>query len=400
MERKVLGIGIIGAGNIIRRHASAYKCLPQLAKLVAVVDIDLKRAQNAKSTFGFKAAFDNHAALLERDDIDVVSVCTPANYHAPIVIDAIQAGKHVLCEKPMANTLAEADDIIEAAGKRSDRNFSFVYQWRSEPAHARIRTAIAQQSMGRPLTAYVHVHAMRTPAYYAAVPGRGSWKTDGGGVLINQAIHQLDALISFLGEPTQASAVMHTFMQPTEAEDTLTGWVKFKSGAFATIECTVCAHRDDFTIGVLAENAAMRLTGGANSHACDWHIESRSSAAKRALNRTGRKQFPSFPEGPGLWAVRGQKVLCKLRGSEWRQPKHWGHTPFIQDYLETVQTGRSAPVPPTEARRSLELAVGLYQSALTGTIVTLPLDQSSPFYRGVESNKVQSPAKEIPALVS
>src|SRR5215467_12948391 len=128
-----LGIGIIGAGGIVRRHAVAYRCLPEIAKLVAVADIEAARASAAKREHGFTDTYTDYQELLRRDDIDVISICTPPHLHSRMVIDSLKAGKHVLCEKPMARTLEDADAEIEAAAHREHLKFSCVYQYRSDP---------------------------------------------------------------------------------------------------------------------------------------------------------------------------------------------------------------------------------------------------------------------------
>jgi predicted dehydrogenase len=380
MARSVLGVGIIGAGGIVRRHAVAYRCLPELARLVAVADIDENRAKAAKREHGFQDIYTDYQELLGRDDIDVVSVCTPPHLHARMVKDALDAGKHVLCEKPTARTLEEADQVIQAADQHPQLKMSCVYQYRSDPTHMRVRQMIRDQVLGRILMATVRVRAQRLPAYYAIAPDRGSRRIDGGGVLINQAIHQLDALISFLGAPLEASAVMHTFLQPTEGEDTLVGWIKFESGAFATIDGTVCAHDEWFAIEVVGENAQTTVRGTPNRHDCTWALESKSSAVQRALRVSGLRDFPDLPKGPKLSMIRAQKVACKLRGKRWLPPRHWGHTPHVKEFLQSIRRSTDPPVPPREARRSLELAVGLYAAATTGETVRFPIDHHHMFY--------------------
>ena len=255
---------------------------------------------------------------------------------------------------------------------------------------------IRSNSLGKVLMATVRVRAKRMPGYYSAAPGRGSRRIDGGGVLINQAIHQLDALLSFLRNPTEASAVMNTFLQPTEGEDTLTGWVKFESGAFATIDCTVCAHEDWFAIEVLGENAQTMVSGTIDRHDCDWTIASKSSAVKRALRMTGQRAFPNLPSTQPLWRVRAEKLLCKLRGRRYLPPWYWGHTPYIREFLNSIGTSAHVPVPPLEARRSLELATGLYVSAMTGETARFPIGPGHAFYAGIadpEPNGKEQPTE-------
>ena len=381
-----LGIGLIGAGGILRRHAEAYRSLAKLATLVAVADVDLSRALVAKREHGFKETFGNYRDLLKRQDIQVVDICTPPHLHASMVIDALEAGKHVLCEKPMSRTLEEADREIAAADNYPHLKASCVFQYRSDPTHSRVRAVIERGLLGRILLASVRVRAQRKPAYYALAPGRASYGLDGGGVLMNQAIHQLDSLLWFLGSPATASAAMKTFLQPTEAEDTLVGWVRFENGALATIDCTVCAHGDWFEIELLGEHAQTAIRGNCNQHYCVWQLESKSSAVERALRSSGLREFPDLPRGPNLWTVRAQKLASRLRGRSWLPPPHWGHTPHVREFLECIRTDSEAPVPPREARRSLELSVGLYAAAVTGEVVNFPLDDSHRFYRGVSGD--------------
>ena len=209
-----LGVGIIGAGNILANHCLAYSSFPDIATLIAVADVDEARLRSAKRRFKFKAAYTDYRDLLSNPEVDVVSICTPAAFHCQMVIDSLIANKHVLCEKPMATSLADADRIIHQAEKCPDLRLSFVYQFRTDPIHNRTRFLLQNQALGKIVMAKIRVHARRTNAYYTPRSGRGTWSIDGGGVLMNQAIHQLDSLISFLGDPVKLLlAWAHLFEQ-------------------------------------------------------------------------------------------------------------------------------------------------------------------------------------------
>lgn len=389
LAQQPLGIGLIGAGNILKRHASAHRGFPHLARLIAIADIDAKRAEEARKTYGFAAAHTDYHELLNRKDVEVIDICTPANLHAKMAIDAIEAGKHVLCEKPMATSLAEADRIIAAAEAHPKQAVCFVFQLRAEAAHRRMRLMIEQGQIGKPVTANVTVRIRKKASYYEGASARGTWAGDGGGVLINQAIHQLDAMISFLGEPVQASAVMDTFVQPTEAEDTLVGWVKFAGGAVAAVSCTLCAQNKSFLIEVLGENASMAIGGDPDGHKFDWQVRVPGSAARNAMRATGMKLSPSPRDPKGLPLAIG-KLSAKLKKREWVPPNHWGHAPFVGEFLTAIRDGRPVPVPPREGRRSLELAAALYESAIAGRVVNLPVSQDSCVYGGVKPDHVKS----------
>src|SRR5260370_22335417 len=155
MGKSFPGVGVIGAGGIVRRPEVAYRCLPEFARLVAVADLDESRANAAKREHGFQETYTDYRDLLSRDDIAIVSICTPPRVHTPIVVDALNAGKHVLCEKPMARTLEEADQEIEAAERHPELKMSCVYQYRSHPTPPRARQMIRRQSLAQILLATV-----------------------------------------------------------------------------------------------------------------------------------------------------------------------------------------------------------------------------------------------------
>ncbi|MGD2110090.1 MAG: aminotransferase class I/II-fold pyridoxal phosphate-dependent enzyme [Phycisphaerae bacterium] len=374
MLHSPLGIGIVGAGNIIKSHASALGQWPGLARLVAVADVDEERAKKAKSRFGFKTAYDDYRRLLDDENVEVVQVCTPPNKHARIVVDALAAGKHVLCEKPMAATLSDADAIVHAARQRPEQKTSFVFQLRLNPALVCMKRAIEHPSTGSVLSAAMRVRIRKRPNYYLSSPGRGSWDVDGGGVLINQAIHQLDALIWLLGRCSEASAVIDRFVQPCEAEDTLAGWVKFDGGEFATVDCTTCAQRRNFAIEVQCEHACLRVSGDPDSSKFRWEYESADRKVRQSLREV--RQDVKLASAPGQ--------------SSWTFSKPSGHAALIHQFLMAVRSEATCPVPPREARRSLELAAALYQSGLTNQVVALPLGSKSPVYGGVRAEMATS----------
>ncbi len=385
------GIGIIGAGAIVKRHVIAYQSLPHLARLVAVADLDGKRAEDAKARYGFADAVTDYRALLDRSDIHVVDICAPAGLHAKMLIDALAAGKHVLCEKPIATTLSDADAMIAAAAEHPELASSCVFQLRSETTHRRMRWLITEGRIGRPLMTKLAVRVRKSPSYYTSRPGAGSWKTDGGGVLINQAIHQLDALISFLGEPVEASATMDTFVHPIECEDTLTGWVRFESGAMATIECTTCAKKKECAIEVTGENAGLRIAGDPDSQNFDLRIDAAGSAARKAVLAEGLRAVPE-PKKPNKLALSFRKIAAKTKNKPFAPSLFWGHTPFVKEFLEAARDGRPGPVPMPEARRSLALATALYESARTKRVVTWPIDQRCGLYNGPDRPGAKSAA--------
>ena len=153
--------------------------------------------------------------------MDAVCVCSPSGPHGPQATAAARAGKHVLVEKPMALTLAEADEAIDAA-RTAGVVLGVALQRRTEPAYQALQAAIADGALGRTVLATVTVPYLRTPEYYAATPWRATWAVDGGGVLINQAIHLADLLLWMCGDVREVRATAATVVRAIEAEDTLT----------------------------------------------------------------------------------------------------------------------------------------------------------------------------------
>jgi predicted dehydrogenase len=211
---------------------------------------------------------------------------------------------------------------------------------------------------------------------------------DGGGVLIVIAIHQIDLLVSLLGDPLEASARMDTFCASSDAEDTLVGWVRFGSGALASVRCTACDHRNDFSIEIVGEDATLRLIGGGRKIVCRWQLESNNRSRQKRLRALGRKQAP-WRLDPGYEAARWMERFYRLVGRTWLPPRGWWHAPFVGQFLRAVHSSTEVPVTPREARRSLELTLALYQSALSGgEVVRIPLTPESPVYSGIDAHVI------------
>ena len=205
-----------------------------------------------KSTEQFFVPFvtTDYRELLHRDDVDVVSICTPPSLHERMVIDALEAGKYVLCEKPLAHNLAAADRILEAANRFPNR-LSVVYQLRFSPEALRTRWLIEQGHFGRlQFASFVRVRAI--PHQHRSGLGSwwGKWDVAGGGALITQCIHELDLALYFLGPAKRVTAAMATISSPIESEDTVAATIEHESGAvidrvfFGTLRSFSCPNSD------------------------------------------------------------------------------------------------------------------------------------------------------------
>jgi UDP-N-acetyl-2-amino-2-deoxyglucuronate dehydrogenase len=329
------------------------------SRLVAVVDPCLERARAMRERLGFEDALGDYEDLLARPDIDVVSVCTPAASHAGIVLDAIRAKKHVLCEKPITTTAEDVAAVTHAASEQPDLCVSCVFQHRDDPALQRARWLLDAEALGEVLAVRLSARVRRTPDYYTDT--RGSMETDGGGALMVQGIHLLDALIWLVGSVTSVSATMDTFMRTIDTEDTIGGWARLATGAIATIECTTRAQHDSYSLDVFGESAALRLRyrpGWARTWSL--RVDSPSWKSGRKLCWRAGRRFP--PESRFRAGGIATLAAGRLSGNN-RIPHHLGHGPHVRRFLAAIENGGPPPVSPAEAARSLEVVLAFYRSA-------------------------------------
>ena len=227
-------MGIIGCGRIAVNHVAALRSIEDV-DVVAVADVDAGRAQEFARRHKVGLAYAGAEQMFDAG-LDAVTVCSPHMAHAEGVLAAARHGVHVLCEKPIAVDLDEADRMVEAAAQAGVL-FGVLFQRRFWPAAARIRRAIDEGRLGRPISGGVVARFHRDAAYYAE-PWRGRWETEGGGVLMTQAIHHIDLLQWFMGPATRvtgryATLAHHDFI---EVEDTVGAVIEFASGGVATIQ--------------------------------------------------------------------------------------------------------------------------------------------------------------------
>lgn len=342
----VLRAGILGCGNVAANHAAAYRDLPGV-ELVACGDVDPERAARFAGRHGAVPA---DAEALFDLGLDLVSVCTPHPMHERAVTAAAARGVHVLCEKPIATDLAAADRMVsacEAAGVA----FGVLFQRRFWPAAQRIRAAVDDGTLGIPVLGHASVLLHRDTSYYTADPWRGKWATDGGGVLMTQAVHNIDLLQWFMGEAVEVTAMQATFKHRAaiEVEDTAVATLRFASGGIATL------------------TASTALTPGLGTRV--WVCGTTGASA-------GLAEYPEGGEARiDVWAVPGAEAAESPFGSGMTADLPLNRingslAPFhqlqIADFVEAVRVGREPAVTGREATKSLSILTALYASAASG----------------------------------
>jgi UDP-N-acetyl-2-amino-2-deoxyglucuronate dehydrogenase len=239
--RHRLRFALVGAGVIGAHHGRVISELRDSVDLAAVVDINLDRAELLTTRHGGKA-FSSLADALAAVDIDVVTVCTPTGRHGDVAIEALQAGKHVIIEKPAEITVAKIDEII-AAQQRADKQVAVISQHRFDPSTEVAVAAIGNGELGRITTGIASVDWWRGQSYYDSGDWRGTWELDGGGALMNQGVHTVDLLIATMGRPVEVFAYTGTLAhERIEVEDAAVGVVRFDSGALAVLHATTAAY--------------------------------------------------------------------------------------------------------------------------------------------------------------
>ncbi len=239
----ILRLALVGGGVVARVHAETIGRLGERAKLVAVVT----RRQQSAEQLGALSEADPSTSLTDtvsRPDVDAVVVCTPTGLHAQAAVAALEAGKHVLVEKPLDVTVVAAMRVVEAA-RRSGRVAAVVSQHRFDTASRKVHDALCSGLLGRPTSCVVTMPWWRPQAYYVSAPWRGTRALDGGGALLNQAIHSVDLMTWFLGVPEEVFAWTGRLAhERIDVEDTAVAMVRFPGGALGVAHATTAAYPD------------------------------------------------------------------------------------------------------------------------------------------------------------
>lgn len=344
MAKHLYGFAIVGGGVIAPSHAQAIADLPN-ARLLAVVDTDADRATQRATELGAHA-YTSLTEALARPDVDIVCVCVPTGLHAQVGIEAAEAGKHLVVEKPLEVSLAAADRLI-AACRASGVKLAVVSQMRFGPAIQRLKRALDSGELGKPFLGQAVVHWYRTDAYYASAGWRGTWELDGGGALTNQGVHFVDQLAWLLGPVESVYGRRATATHDTPVEDVALAMLTFESGAHGIIQASTA------TFPGFMERIEIFCTGGSviieGGEIVVW--ESRTERGETTPYgvrlATGTRAVPADVTTAGGVMFGGLIVQ-------------------IRDLLEAIEGNREPLINGEEARKPLEIIHAVYESARDG----------------------------------
>jgi UDP-N-acetyl-2-amino-2-deoxyglucuronate dehydrogenase len=348
LARRIHGFGIVGCGVIAATHAAAIGAIGEAggAGLVAVTDVDAGRAAVFAASHGC-AVEPDLAALLSREDIDLVCVCVPSGLHAEVGIQAAAAGKHLIVEKPIDVSLAAADRLIAAACEAGVA-MTVISQHRFDPGPAELRRLLDSSALGRLVLGEATTKWHRTQEYYDSATWRGTWAMDGGS-LLNQGIHYVDLLLWCLGPVAEVCAVMATRAHRMEAEDIALAALRFRSGALGAIVTTTAAF----------PGSAQRLeiTGTEGTVVIeDGEITRRALAA-------------DTPPGPGDGPAA--RAAAQAAAADAAAIGAGAHAAQFADMLAAIDEGREPSVTGQDGRAAVEVACAVYESARDGRPVAL-----------------------------
>ncbi len=344
-----IGIGIVGGGMISNFHAKAITDA-QGCHLVGCADRVPERAKEFADKYGCNG-YDSVDAMLADPAVQAVSVCTPSGAHLEPALAAAHAGKHVIVEKPLEITTERCDQIIDAvdaAGKK----LIVTFQSRFHRSSRLMKQAVDAGRFGTVTMGDAYVKWYRSQEYYDSGAWRGTWALDGGGALMNQAIHSVDLLVWLMGDVEEISAMTATMThERIEVEDVAVANLKFKSGALGVIEATTTAYPGALKrIEICGSNGSAVLE---EEDIIQWDFADETEEDKQI-----RESMMGNTESGG-------------GASDPSAIDHHGHTKLFEEFVGTVNEDRPSILDGREGRRSVEVIRAIYESAKTGQRVRL-----------------------------
>ncbi|CBZ04986.1 oxidoreductase [Clostridium botulinum A2B3 87] len=356
---KKLKFAIVGCGRISYKHVEAIINNKEEAELVAVCDVVEEKAIEKKNDYISKSSkeanvniYTDYKEMLEKEEIDVVTIATESGYHPEIAINCMDKKKHIICEKPMALSVDDADRMIESA-KKNNVKLCVSHQNRFNKPIQQLRKAVEANRFGRLVNGTARILWNRNMGYYHQAPWRGTWELDGG-TLMNQCIHNIDLLQWMMGgEIDTVYAQCDTFLRDIEAEDFGAIVIRFKNGAIGMVEGSACVYPKNLeeTLSVFGEKGTACIGGLAVNKIETW----------------------KFEDG----AENEEEDILKAQEGDPDSVYGFGHTPLFKDTIDAVKEDRAPLVSGEEGKKGMAIILAAYKSRLTGMPVKFPFNNFS-----------------------
>ncbi len=353
--KEKLGFGIIGAGAIAPFHAEAINDLPE-ATLVGVCDSIEERARSLAEKFNAKMWCTDYRELLERKDIDVINLCLPPSLNAKITQEAAKVHKNVIVEKPMALNVEQADSMISSC-KEAKVKLGVIFPCRFSEDTKRVKNIIEEGRLGKLFMGNAFTNWFRTKEYYENASWRKTWSGQGGGVLMNQAIHSIDLLQWYMGPVKSIYGLMDTFVHDIEVEDSAVAILQFENGAVGVIQGTTAAFP--------GFPRKIEIFGEKGSIVLKVHFLELLAIIGSEMEIKGDLRQDYVNKRPGDCSSGPVHLTSEY------------HRLQIEDFINAVKEDRKPFVDGEEGKKSLEIIQAIYRSARTGKTVRLPLKSNS-----------------------
>lgn len=350
----MLNVILVGAGSICRTHIDAFEGLDGRAKIVAVVSRGLESAKKVIKEKGLDArAYSDYKEALEKETCDIVSIITPPASHKEIAVYCLEAGKHVLVEKPMASSLEECQAMIDAA-ERNGKKLGVIAQSRFLTPVYRTKKLLESRMCGKLLYTQVNSFWYRGKSYYD-LAWRGQWANEGGGCTLVHAVHHIDLLNWMAGMPETVTSVIGNLAHDnSEEEDLSMSILKYPDGSMAQLTASLVCHGQKQALLFACEKASMEIPH-------DFSADT--------------PQENGFPQ-------ENTEFLAELNEAYEAIPalRYEGHQGQVDDFVTAVETDGNVLIDGREGYKTMELIMAVYKSASEGKTVTLPIGRDDPFY--------------------
>ncbi len=352
MSTPIFNVAIVGCG-IGRNHIEeGYRPNADRFRVTALCDLDQSRLDAVGEEFGIARRLTAFDDLLGMDDIDIIDICTPPMVHYPMIMAALAAGKHVVCEKPLVGSL-EAVDAVITAEKSAKGRLMPIFQYRFGNGIQQAKAIIDAGLAGTPFVGTVETLWRREAPYYA-VPWRGKWKTELGGVLMGHAIHPHDMFAYLMGPLKSLFGRVATRVNPIEVEDCISASVELESGALGTFTASLGSADEITRLRLVFDNVTIESDHEAyNPGAKPWTILPRNAGTKSAI----ADLLKDWQNVPPRFATQ------------------------MARFHDALVNGTPLPVTTADSRRALETGTAFYYSSRTRQEVVFPIGLDHPNYR-------------------
>lgn len=347
-----LRFGIVGCGVIGPVHAEAIASLPD-AQLVSVVDLDAEKAQKLASQYG-ATHYTDLKRMLDRERVDVVIICTPSGLHGELACQVMRSGRHVIVEKPMEITREAIEEMVRVQ-QVTGMKLAVISQHRFDPASRQVHDLVEENAFGRLVLGNAIVPWWRSQQYYDSGDWRGTWKLDGGGVLMNQTIHSIDLLQWLMGPVKSVYGYTDTLVHRMETEDVAVAVLRFANGALGTIAATTGAYP-----GVTTRIEIFGDKGSA--------VIENDSLAYLHLARDDKQEISAYGVPPQ------EHLKSEVTGSTSQNPAALSassHALQIADMIRAIRENGTPLVDGNAARHPVEIILSIYESSRTHKEVKL-----------------------------